>query len=223
MKTNFLNTFLFAFLALSIVGCKNEKNNEVEVEEAKDAAVAQGEVVEYKVDTAATVIEWSGSKPTGTHTGTIKVSEGTFSANDSIVESGSFTIDMVTIDVTDLEGEDKENLEAHLKGTVEGKEGDFFNILKYPEARFEVTGISEKDGQKMLEGNLTIKEETKNISFPVNINRSGDEIEITSETFTIDRTDWNVNYGSKSVFDNLGDNFVSDDIELKIDLKATKA
>lgn len=223
MKTNFLNTFLFAFLAVSIVGCKNEKNNEVEVTEAKDAAVAQGEVVEYKVDTAATVIEWSGSKPTGTHTGTIKVSNGTFSANDSIVESGSFTIDMVTIDVTDLEGEDKENLEAHLKGTVEGKEGDFFNILKYPEAKFEVTGISEKDGQKMMEGNLTIKEETKNISFPVNINRSGDEIEITSETFTIDRTDWNVNYGSKSVFDNLGDNFVSDDIELKIDLKATKA
>ncbi|MDT0646801.1 YceI family protein [Zunongwangia sp. F260] len=223
MKTNFLNTFLVAFLAVSIVGCKNEKNNEVEVTEAKDAAVAQGEVVEYKVDTAATVIEWSGSKPTGTHTGTIKVSDGTFSANDSIVESGSFTIDMVTIDVTDLEGEDKENLEAHLKGTVEGKEGDFFNILKYPEATFEVTGISEKDGQKMMEGNLTIKEETKNISFPVNINRSGDEIEISSETFTIDRTDWNVNYGSKSVFDNLGDNFVSDDIELKIDLKATKA
>ncbi|MDT0686900.1 YceI family protein [Autumnicola psychrophila] len=223
MKTNFLNTFLFAFLAVSIVGCKNEKNNEVEVTEAKDAAVAQGEVVEYKVDTSATVIEWSGSKPTGTHTGTIKVSDGTFSANDSIVESGSFTIDMVTIDVTDLEGEDKENLEAHLKGTVEGKEGDFFNILKYPEATFEVTGISDKDGQKMMEGNLTIKEETKNISFPVNINRSGDEIEISSETFTIDRTDWNVNYGSKSVFDNLGDNFVSDDIELKIDLKATKA
>ncbi|MDT0651074.1 YceI family protein [Autumnicola edwardsiae] len=223
MKTNFLNTFLFAFLALSIVGCKNEKNNEAEVSEAKEAAVAQGEVVEYKVDTSATVIEWSGSKPTGTHTGTIKVSEGTFSANDSIVESGSFTIDMVTIDVTDLEGEDKENLEAHLKGTVEGKEGDFFNILKYPEAQFEVTGITERDGQKMMEGNLTIKEETKNVSFPVNINRSGDEIEISSETFTIDRTDWNVNYGSKSVFDNLGDNFVSDDIELKIDLKATKA
>ncbi|MDT0689531.1 YceI family protein [Salegentibacter sp. F188] len=223
MKTNFLNTFVFAFLALSIVGCKNEKNNEVEVSEAKEAAVAQGEVVEYKVDTSATVIEWAGSKPTGTHTGTIKVSEGTFSANDSIVESGNFTIDMVTIDVTDLEGEDKENLEAHLKGTVEGKEGDFFNILKYPEATFEVTGISEKDGQKMMEGNLTIKEETKNISFPVSINRSGDEIEITSETFTIDRTDWSVNYGSKSVFDNLGDNFVSDDIELKIELKATKA
>ncbi|MDT0644436.1 YceI family protein [Zunongwangia sp. F363] len=223
MKTNLLSTFMFAFMAISIVGCKNNQNHEAEVEEAKEAAVAQGEVMEYMVDTTASVIEWEGSKPTGTHTGTIKLAEGTFSANDSLVESGSFKIDMVTIDVTDLEGDDKQNLEAHLKGTVEGKEGDFFNIMEYPHATFEVTGITEENGQKMMEGNLTIKDQTKNISFPINIDRSGDEINITSEEFVIDRTQWNVNYGSKSVFDNLGNNFISDDIQLKLDIKATKA
>ncbi|MDT0678160.1 YceI family protein [Autumnicola musiva] len=223
MKTNLLNTFFVAFIALSIVGCKNNQGHEAEVEEAKEAAVAEGEVMEYMADTTASVIEWKGSKPTGTHTGTIKIAEGTFSANDSVVESGSFKIDMVTIDVTDLEGEDKQNLEAHLKGTVEGKEGDFFNIMEYPHATFEVTGIKEENDQKMMEGNLTIKDQTKNISFPIEINRSGDEINITSEEFVIDRTKWNVNYGSKSVFDNLGDNFISDDIQLKLDIKAKKA
>jgi len=222
MRKSILSTFVIAAFLTVVVGCKNDKNK-AETSEAKDAATAQAEAMEFKVDTAASVIEWKGSKPTGKHTGTIKLAEGTFSANDSIIESGSFVIDMQSINITDLEGKDKKDLEAHLMGTVEGKEGDFFNATKYPEATFEVTEITEKDGQKMLSGNLTIKEETKNITFPVSINQSDDSMEITSEEFSIDRTNWNVNFGSKSVFDGLGDNFVSDDITLKINLKATKA
>ncbi|TBW26507.1 YceI family protein [Gramella sp. KN1008] len=222
MKRIFLNTLVIAGLGLAFTSCKNN-NNEAEMTEAKDAATAQAEADEYKVDTTASVIEWQGEKPTGTHTGTIKVTKGTFKANDSIIESGTFVIDMNSLEVTDLEGEDKADLEAHLKGTVEGKEGDFFNVPKYPEATFEVTGITEEEGQKMLEGNLTIMEETKNIAFPVNVSKEGDNIVITSDEFTIDRTKWNVNYGSKSVFEGLGDNFIYDDVELKINLKATKA
>lgn len=222
MRKSILSTFVIAAFMTAVVGCKNDKK-EAETSEVQEAATAQAEAMEFTVDTSASVIEWKGSKPTGEHTGTIALSEGTFSANDSIVESGSFVIDMQSINVTDLEGQDKADLEAHLMGTVEGKEGDFFNATKFPEATFEVTGISEENGQKMLAGNLTIKEVTKNITFPISINRTEDTIEITSEEFTIDRTNWNVNFGSKSVFDGLGDNFVSDDIVLKIDLKATKA
>lgn len=222
MRKSILSTFVIAAFLMAVVGCKNDKNK-AETSEAKDAATAQAEAMEFKVDTSASTIEWKGRKPTGEHTGTIKLAEGTFSANDSIIESGSFVIDMLSINVTDLEGQDKKDLEAHLMGTVEGKEGDFFNATKYPESTFEVTGITEENGQKMLSGNLTIKENTKNITFPVNINRSGDDIQITSEEFTIDRTNWDVNFGSRSVFDGLGDNFVNDDIVLKIDLKATKA
>lgn len=222
MKRLILNVGLFAMLGGAFTACKNN-NNEAEMTEAKEVAQAEQEAVEFKVDTAGSVIEWQGEKPTGTHTGTIKIAEGSFKANDSILESGTFVIDMQSIEVTDLEGEDKTDLEAHLKGTVEGQEGDFFNVTKYPEATFEVTGISEKEGQKMLEGNLTIKEETKNIAFPVSISKDGESIQITSEEFSIDRTKWNVNYGSKSVFDGLGDKFINDEVSLKIDLKAKKA
>lgn len=222
MKKVFLNAFVVASLGLAVVGCKDNKN-EANVEDAKEAATAEAEAMEFKVDTAASTIDWQGDKPTGSHTGTIQVTSGSFMANDSTIQSGTFVIDMKSIEVTDLEGEEKANLEAHLMGTVEGKEGDFFNVNKYPEAKFEVTGITEKDGQSMLQGNLTMKEETKNISFPVSISKDGDTYSITSEEFTIDRTDWNVNYGSKSVFDGLGDKFINDDIQLKIDLKAKKA
>lgn len=222
MKKIILNSLIVGGLLTGFTSCKNS-GNEAEVSEAKEAATAQAEATTFAVDTAASVIEWQGAKPTGTHTGTIKLSEGTFMATDSIVESGNFTIDMNSITVTDLEGEDKSNLEAHLMGTVEGKEGDFFNVNEYPEASFEVTGITEKDGQMMLQGNLKMKDKTKNITFPVEFTNNGDSVEITSETFTIDRTNWDVNYGSKSVFDGLGDNFINDDIELKLNLKAKKA
>ena len=222
MKKVFLNAFVVASLGLAVTGCK-DNNNEANVEDAKEAATAEAEAMEFKVDTSASTIEWQGEKPTGTHTGTIQVTGGTFMANDSTIQSGTFVIDMKSIEVTDLEGEEKANLEAHLMGTVEGKEGDFFNVNKFPEAKFEVTGITEKDGQSILQGNLTLKEETKNISFPVSISKDGETYSITSEEFTIDRTDWNVNYGSKSVFDGLGDKFINDDIQLKIDLKAKKA
>ena len=75
----------------------------------------------------------------------------------------------------------------------------------------------------MLQGNLTIKEETKNIAFPVEATVEDGTLTLESETFTIDRTDWGVNYGSKSVFDNLGDNFISDDMELKISVTAQRS
>src|SRR6056297_836800 len=133
MRKSILSTFVIAAFLTVVVGCKNDKNK-AETSEAKDAATAQAEAMEFKVDTAASIIEWKGSKPTNTHTGTIKLAEGTFSANDSIIESGTFAIDMQSINVTDLEGKDKKDLEAHLMGTVEGKEGDFFNAKKYPEA-----------------------------------------------------------------------------------------
>lgn len=222
MKKTILNVCMIAGIAIATVGCKND-NKQAQTGEAQEAAIANEEAVEFVVDTTSSMIEWKGEKPTGTHTGTINITEGSFMANDSIVESGTFVIDMASITVTDLEGDEKTNLEAHLKGTVEGKEGDFFNINEFPEATFEVTGVTEMNGETMLQGNLTLKGETKNVEFPVNINRNGDELELTSESFTIDRTNWNVNYGSKSVFDSLGDNFINDEIELTIKVNATRA
>ncbi|MGB3775625.1 MAG: YceI family protein, partial [Leeuwenhoekiella sp.] len=162
-----------------------------------------------------------GNKPTGSHTGDVKLESGVVKVDgDSL--SGTFLIDMTTITDTDLEGDQKTNLEQHLKGTVEGKEGDFFNVQKYPTAAFEITDVMDKDGKKMLEGNLTIKDSKNNISFPVTYSVDGNTMNLKSEPFTIDRTKWNVNYGSKSVFDDLGDKFISDDIELTINIVAKK-
>jgi polyisoprenoid-binding protein YceI len=103
---------------------------------------------------------------------------------------------------------------------VEGKEGDFFNVMQYPTATFEVTGVADEAGKTMMSGNLTMLSISQNISFPVQVTSQDNMIQVKSETFTIDRTKWGINYGSKSIFDNLGDKFINDNMEITIDVTA---
>ncbi|HET7360799.1 MAG TPA: YceI family protein [Salinimicrobium sp.] len=224
MKNRISNMFILAFFSIATLACKSDKKNEVEPTGAEEALVAGEEAVKFKIDTSASTIEWKGSKPTGEHIGTIAIQSGFLMANSEEIKGGSVTINMKSITVMDedLSEDKKTSLENHLKGTVEGKETDFFNVPEFPTATFEITGLTEKEGQQILSGNLTIKEETKNIEFPVSTTFNGNEVVLESEPFTIDRTHWNVNYGSKSVFDNLGDSFIDDDIQLSIKVRAEK-
>lgn len=217
MKSTFLKITLMTFITVGAFSCKNtEKENEMAVEEAADATEM---ATEYTVDTAASQIMWEGSKPTGKHNGTIQLSSGTFYLNEGNVEAGEFVVDMNSITDEDLEGEEKANLEAHLKGTAEGKEGDFFNVKEYPTAKFEMTGLE----NNIVKGNLTIKDKTNAIEFPATVTMEGDKMMLKSETFEIDRTKWGVNYGSKSIFPNLGDKFISDAVKITVSLVANKA
>jgi polyisoprenoid-binding protein YceI len=132
---------------------------------------------------------------------------------------------MKTINVLDLEGQEKEDLENHLKGYANGKEDHFFNVNKYPEANFEITGVEHKEGQTLLSGNLTLKETSKNITFPVQVsmNEADDSLILTSKDIVLDRTEWGIKFMSKSFVENLGDKFIDDQMKIAFDLKAYKA
>ncbi len=206
-------------MSAGLISCKKDGGN---TRAARDAKGASEEAIAYNVDTQTSVIDWTGSKQTGKHSGQLKLSSGTVFAKDGQIESGNFTIDMTTINVTDLEGEKKTELEAHLKGSAVENADHFFNVKKYPEGKFEITGVTNEDGKMMIEGNLTLKETTKNIKFPALVNVRDNQLSIISDMFIIDRTQWKVNYGSKSVFADLGDKFVNDEIEIKVTVKATR-
>ncbi|AXT19363.1 YceI family protein [Flavobacteriaceae bacterium AU392] len=213
MKKKVLNIFAFATVVIAIVSFKNS-DTKIENNSTEAKALVENEFAsEYIVDITASSIEWKGSKPTGTHNGTIKLSNGTFKAEGNAISSGTFTMDMSSL--KDADGNTR--LEGHLKSD------DFFDIEKFPNAKFVVTGINNRTGKTMLIGNLTIKDKTNAISFPITVKSNEDTVIITSETFIIDRSKWNVRYGSKSFFDNLGDKFISDEVELKINVVAKKA
>ncbi len=222
MKKRILNIFTIVAVGFAVLACK-DKAKEANTSDAKEAAVKESTTEKYVVNVAESTVEWKGFKPTGTHNGIINIENGVVNLNDGKIHSGTFLIDMKSIVALDLEGEWKDKLETHLKGTVEGKEGDFFNVTKFPTAAFEVTGSEVVDGKTNLSGNLTLKGMKNNITFPVSVATEVDVLTITSEAFTIDRTKWGVNYGSKTIFDNLGDKFVNDEMEMKISIKLKKS
>jgi polyisoprenoid-binding protein YceI len=199
--------------------------NETKEKTGENEAVAEAEAtaIAYTASSENSKIMWSGSKPTGTHSGTISLTGGELMVNDKNLEAGKFTIDMKSITVTDLKaGDGKENLEAHLMGTVEGKEGDFFNVNEFPKAMFEITSIEGGQYNPTVNGNLTIKGKTNPVSFNATVSYADNTMLLKSDKFTINRTQWGINYGSKSIFDNLGDKFISDDMELEVELQASK-
>ncbi len=219
MKKSILSLFVLATISLN-VSCKGEKN---ETEEAGEAATASVESITYTVDTQNSVIEWTGSKPSGKHNGTITLKSGDLAVKNDTIESGMFVIDMNSIVVLDLAGDDKGDLEAHLKGTGDkAGEDHFFNVTKFPEGTFEIVSVTAENGKSKINGNLTLKGVTKPVEFTATITNEGDVMTLTSDAFLINRTHWNVNYASKSIFDDLKDKFVNDDIELVVKLKATK-
>ena len=191
-----------------------------EAGDAKETAVATESSTSYTIDVEKSTLEWLGGKVGGsTHTGTINLVKGSVQANGSSIESGGFAIDMNSIAVTDdLPEEKKAYLVGHLAGTTgTDKDADFFQVKKYPTASFDITSNTADS----LTGNLTIVGVAKSITIPYTASVEGDTLSASS-TFSIDRTQWGIKYGSGSFIDNLGDDAINDAIEFKINLVGAK-
>jgi len=173
--------------------------------------------VNYKVDTSASSIVWTGYKVTGQHTGVVKVQNGSVQFTDGKLTSGSFDIDINSITCTDQEGEWAAKLVGHLKSD------DFFGTTKYPTAKYVITKVIPQDtkGNYKLIGNLTIKETTKEVKFLANATETSGTV-TASGKMTIDRSEFNVKYGSGSFFDGLGDKTIYDEFDLQVSLVAKK-
>lgn len=212
MTKNFLPVLGMVLFAFVFVGCKEQtKENTIAKAEVEKTVVEKGE--KYSVSNAESSITWKGSKPTGSHSGTVSVSAGEFIVAGDKISSGSFSIDMTSI----TEVENSQRLIGHLKSP------DFFNVEEFATASFEVTGTNSSNGKINLSGNLTIKGIQKDISFPITVVKENNTLTLSSETFTIDRTRWDIKYKSKTIFGDLGDKFINDEIELKVSVKATKS
>lgn len=162
-----------------------------------------------KVNTEKSSIEWQGKKIGGKHEGYIQLKSGSFEWKNDRIVAGNFEVDMNSITNTDLKDEGtNQKLVGHLKSD------DFFGVETFPTASFVVVESTQfSNGKATLTGNITIKDKTERISFEVN--KSGNEYAADVE---IDRSKFDVRYGSKSFFNNLGDRAIKDLFTLKIKL-----
>lgn len=167
---------------------------------------------EYKVDALKSVANWEGRKVVLTNwidQGTIKVASGTVAVNNGTVTDAKVVFDMNSIVVT-ANGKNGQfdMLAKHLKSD------DFFNAAKYPIATFTANNLTLTPGvQQTIAGKLTIRDMSKDIQVPVSLTTEGTQLVVVGST-TVDRSQFNVKYGSGKFFKNLGDNLIDDHFTL---------
>lgn len=215
--------YLFGIVLL-FAACSPKNAKEAKTGEAQTVAESSGS--EFTLNPLKSEIMWRGKKPTGEHVGTVMASEGTLKVKDGEITGGSFVIDLNSIVNEDLTGDMNARLVGHLKSE------DFFHIEEHPEAVFEIVSISDFSGDVNPEGgvvpthditgNLSMRGETKSISFPARIVMEDEKVIAVTNEFAIDRTKWGVNYKSKSVFAEFKDDFINDMINLKLDVEFEK-
>ena len=206
---------LVAIIATVFASCIGEKKEKTAIKEAVKVTVNAENL--NNVDVTASVLNWEGSKPTGSHNGTVALKSGGLLVEAGTLTQGVFVVDMNSITNTDMAGSNgAAKLEGHLKAS------DFFDVAVYPTAKFVITSVVDTDGKLAVTGNLTIKNTTKSITIPATIATAEGITTFKSETFTIDRTDFGVVYASKKLDAALKDKFINDLMEMSFSV-VTKA
>jgi polyisoprenoid-binding protein YceI len=175
----------------------------------------------YKVDTKASKVDWKGTKKIGNfHSGKISLKDGQVQTNDkNELVGGNFVIDMTTITNDDLaaDPDSQKKLVGHLSSA------DFFDVKKYPTSIFKITNVTKKTGNDyLLKGDLTIKDKTHSIEFPAEVKPTATGLKGEAK-FKIDRTKWDVKFGSGNFFKELtADKIINNEIEFDLDIVANK-
>ena len=162
-------------------------------------------------------VVWKGYKVTGSHYGNVKLKTSKLNMENGKLTGGSFEIDMNSITCDDLKGDSNGKLVGHLKSD------DFFGAATHPTAKFVITQAIPygTPGTYKIVGNLTIKETTKQIKFQANVTEEEGSTVAVAE-MKVDRSDFDVRFGSGSFFDNLGDKTIYDEFDLQVKLVAGK-
>ncbi|RMZ58691.1 YceI family protein [Chryseobacterium nematophagum] len=161
-------------------------------------------------------VHWWGYKvaksEASSHDGTIKVKSGQMIMKGNQLVGGTFVLDMTSINATDLSGEYQQKLNGHLKN------GDFFEVEKFPTATFKITSVKKNNDKvynSLITGNLTVKGKTNSISFPATVSHDKGVISLVSNKFSFDRQKFDVAYKST-----MKDVFVKDDIDMLVKVTA---
>ncbi|MFD3002478.1 YceI family protein [Pontibacter toksunensis] len=206
--------------ALLFTACSESATETAETTtEVTTEATTPADGESYNVVAERSEVNWKGSKVGGEHTGNIELQDGELVVANNEVVGGKLVIDMNTITNSDITtAEDNQKLVGHLKSD------DFFGVEKYPTATFEITNVTAAtdptgEATHNVTGNLTIKEKTEQVTFPAVINVNNGTATAKAEV-TVDRSKFDVRYGSKSFFDDLGDKVIDDNFIITFDVTA---
>ncbi len=177
----------------------------------------------YFIDTAASVVRWTGRNLFNHHEGTVRLGDGEICARANELVTARFTIDLRTIACTDLSaGPMNDALIRHLN------DADFFDVGRFPTAEFRsqdavpVPGSGPGRPNVEIRGELTLRGVTKALGFfAVVAAETADHI-VAQAQISIDRTEWGCLYGSSRFFSFLGKHVVNDHVDLHVKIRALR-
>ena len=204
---------LSAVVLIIILGILFNKKGDIKELEAvqENASLTDGS---YVVDPRTSSVNWSAAKVVGaSHSGQVAIKSGSLTIENSQLKDGNLILDMKNISVE----KDIDALIKHLNSK------DFFDTAAYPEAKIIISSTTptEKAGVYLATGDLTIKGKTATINFPLSVAQTGGGLDVKSD-LKIDRTIWDIRYGSGKFFQNLGNNLIKDEIDLSVNLQASR-
>lgn len=203
-----LPVLLIVFLS----SCGNKSKKAAEISDEKDIVNEMDGSVTHSFDIQKSNVYWVGTKVAGKHDGTISIKDGTAFLKDDKLVGGKAVIDMTTIKVLDIKDAETN---AKLKGHLDSD--DFFSTDKFKTSSFEIAEVIIENGKYMVTGNMTIKDITNAITFPLTVAKVDNRYMATAD-FDIDRTKWDIKYGSGKFFDKLGDNMISDNFNIRFEI-----
>jgi polyisoprenoid-binding protein YceI len=215
MKTKTLLYLFISFILLSCSGLPKADKAVLGTTSEKTVSEERGEKV--MLDTAASFIRFMGHSVGHSHAGRFKMKEGLIYVQEEHIMGGSFLIDIASMEMEEKSSAVQQKLRPHLLS------GDFFDVQKYPEARFDIVkvegykGSSVRGANYMISGNLTMKGVTRAISFPANI-QFKEGVVTGKANFNINRSWWNMSYGSDK---SLGNKFISDEVNVELECRFT--
>jgi polyisoprenoid-binding protein YceI/rhodanese-related sulfurtransferase len=174
----------------------------------------------YRVDIEKSSIEWQGRNPSTTHYGNLRIARGELSVQDGNI-TGTFDIAMDSITNKDLEGDEWQPvLLAHLKSE------DFFLTNLFPKATFTILRATPMKDPFLsvhnyaINGLLELRGVRAEQDFVATITKTSENGLAAEAHFDIDRTRWNIIYGSARFFEHLGMHLVFDPISIQLRLVA---
>lgn len=170
-------------------------------------------MAQFRIQPASSTVNWTGKKVLGLHTGSINIADGFIDMTDNTIVGGEIQIDMTSIVITDIE--DKKTHDDFLAHLLND---DFFSVDRFKTAKLTLTGSKRIENSKFkIDGNLTIKDISHPISFTATVEVFTDFLHSLGE-IVIDRTLYNIRYGSGKFIANLGDKLIHDEFVLQFKL-----
>lgn len=171
-----------------------------------------------RLDVDSTIIAWKGTKfgGRGKHEGIVRIAPGTLVLGGTELVSGTITIPLATLDVTDIPVWDpvpRNRLRKHLLGV------DFFDASRFPTATLRLQRARRTaPGVLRVDALLSIRDSTRPIVFDARLDLPPEAGLAANAYFRINRHQWGLSYRGSE----LGNDLVDDDITFRIRLVARR-